>query len=130
MTRPQRIQRKRTKGWRMPPNAIYVGRGTKWGNPFRVGQPITAPIFGGVTINGVPLSRQGVVEDREHAVELFQWWLLTEAPYTEEDIRRELAGRDLACWCPPPEPGQPDHCHAALLLAIANQPRDEEVTRC
>ncbi len=31
---PQRIQRKRTKGWKMPPNTIYVGRPTVWGNPF------------------------------------------------------------------------------------------------
>lgn len=35
---PQRIQRKRTKGWRAPEGAVYVGRGTKWGNPFAVGK--------------------------------------------------------------------------------------------
>ena len=34
---PIRIQRKRTKGWRMPPNTVYVGRPTIWGNPFPVG---------------------------------------------------------------------------------------------
>lgn len=28
---PQRIQRKRTKGWRMPEGAVYVGRGSKFG---------------------------------------------------------------------------------------------------
>ena len=33
---PIRIQRKRTKGWRMPPNTVYVGRPTIWGNPFHV----------------------------------------------------------------------------------------------
>jgi hypothetical protein len=31
---PKRIQRKRTRGWRIPPNTVYVGRPTKWGNPF------------------------------------------------------------------------------------------------
>ena len=31
---PQRIQRKRTKGWRMPKDAVYVGRPGRWGNPF------------------------------------------------------------------------------------------------
>lgn len=36
MTKPSRIQRKRTKGWRMPPDAVYVGRPTKWGNPFDI----------------------------------------------------------------------------------------------
>ena len=30
----KRIQRKRTKGWKMPENTKYVGRPTKWGNPF------------------------------------------------------------------------------------------------
>ena len=30
----QRIQRRRVKGWRMPEGAVYVGRGSKWGNPF------------------------------------------------------------------------------------------------
>lgn len=37
------------------------------------------------------------------------------APYTVEDIRRELAGHDLACWCKPGDP-----CHADALLEIAN----------
>ncbi|MGV7636606.1 DUF4326 domain-containing protein, partial [Mycobacterium kansasii] len=36
MSAPKRIQRKRTKGWRMPEGAVYVGRPTKWGNPFIV----------------------------------------------------------------------------------------------
>ena len=35
-TLPKGIQRKRTKGWRMPPGAVYDGRPTKWGNPFSV----------------------------------------------------------------------------------------------
>lgn len=33
-----------------------------------------------------------------------------------DDIRRELAGRDLACWCPP------GPCHADVLLELANTP--------
>ncbi len=36
--KPKRIQRKRTKGWRMPANAVYVGRPTKWGNPAEIGK--------------------------------------------------------------------------------------------
>lgn len=32
--KPQRIQRQRTKGWRMPPNTVYVGRPSIFGNPF------------------------------------------------------------------------------------------------
>ena len=33
---PERIQRRRVAGWRKPPGAIYVGRGSRWGNPFTV----------------------------------------------------------------------------------------------
>jgi len=39
MTTPKRIRRQRTKGWRMPEGAIYVGRGSRWDNPIRVGTP-------------------------------------------------------------------------------------------
>ncbi len=34
MTKPVRVQMRRTKGWRKPNNTIYVGRPSKWGNPF------------------------------------------------------------------------------------------------
>lgn len=37
MSRPQRIQRQRTKGYRLPPDAVYVGRPSPWGNPWRPG---------------------------------------------------------------------------------------------
>ena len=38
MRKPIRIQRKRTKGWRMPANTVYVGRPSKFGNPFTLRQ--------------------------------------------------------------------------------------------
>lgn len=41
---PQRSQRRRVKGWRMPEGAVYVGRGSKWGNPFRVYQCRCCPV--------------------------------------------------------------------------------------
>jgi hypothetical protein len=34
---PERIQRKRIKGWKMPANTVYVGRPTPFGNPFHAG---------------------------------------------------------------------------------------------
>ena len=37
-TPPRRSQRKRTKGWKMPPATAYVGRGSIWGNPFKEGE--------------------------------------------------------------------------------------------
>ncbi|MEV5703148.1 DUF4326 domain-containing protein [Streptomyces anthocyanicus] len=38
---PQRVQRKRTRGWRAPEGAAYVGRGTRYGNPWAVIQTNT-----------------------------------------------------------------------------------------
>jgi hypothetical protein len=35
---------------------------------------------------------------------------------TADDVRRELAGRDLCCWCPLDDP-----CHADVLLEVANR---------
>jgi hypothetical protein len=37
-----------------------------------------------------------------------------------EQAREELAGKDLACWCKLPAAGEPDVCHAAVLLSVAN----------
>ncbi len=94
---PQRLQRSRTRDFRMPDGAIYVGRGQgaygKWGNPYRV-----TP--GGLTATV--------------AVQLYTE-LLASSPNLRALARQELAGRDLVCWCPL---GQP--CHADVLLAIAN----------
>ena len=39
-SKPKRIQRSRAKGWKMPANAIYVGRPTVWGNPYVVGSEL------------------------------------------------------------------------------------------
>ncbi|MDH2424796.1 DUF4326 domain-containing protein [Sphaerisporangium sp. TRM90804] len=117
---PERIQLRRTAGWRKPPGAVVVSRPSRFGNPFTVGGSCDDPLYRNAVINGSPLARQGVVEDRAHAVALYAFWLMAKVPYTQADIRRELGGRDLACWCPLPEPGQPDYCHAAVLLKIAN----------
>lgn len=38
---PTRIRRRREKGWRMPEGAVYVGRGSKWGNPFQLNDDLT-----------------------------------------------------------------------------------------
>lgn len=90
---PQRIQRQRTKGWRMPAGAVYVGRPTKWGNRFG--------------IDNTPGSRAG-------AVYLFRLWVAEHPEYAAAACA-ELAGKTLACWCPPGLP-----CHADVLLEIAN----------
>src|SRR6185503_20547492 len=53
MSKPKRIQRSRAKGWKMPANAIYVGRPTVWGNPYVVGSQL---------MNGETLAAEKAVE--------------------------------------------------------------------
>lgn len=106
---PQRIQRKRTKGWRMPEGAIYVGRPTEWGNPWKVGATGWTVDPGGI-INREPHPPLTV----EHAVESYRNSIVAD-PDRVERIRAILAGWNLACWCPLSEP-----CHADVLLELAN----------
>ena len=91
---PRRLQRKRTRGWKTPENAIYVGRPTQWGNPFRPGPKLT----------------------RERMVALYEDYL-RKMPHTKrEDFLAPLRGKDLLCWCHLDVP-----CHADVLLKWANR---------
>jgi hypothetical protein len=109
--KPQRIQLKRIKGWRMPDNTVKVDRSTQWGNPFKVhgagtGSRMTAE--DSVFFFRQKLEEEGLVLSKLTCI-------------TPEDIRRELRGKNLACWCPLDQP-----CHADVLLELANdQQRDE-----
>jgi hypothetical protein len=105
---PKRIQRKRTKGWKMPDNAVYVGRPTQWGNPWREGVT-TWTLRPDRTID-----RSGKVLTREDAVESYRNCVATD-PVEVAHIREHLAGKDLACWC-----RLDQACHADVLLEIAN----------
>lgn len=87
---PQRIQRKRAKGWRMPPNTVSVTRPGKWGNPFS----------GAAAVDCVARYRK----------------LLNTNDKMRDDAKRELYGKNLACWCALDQP-----CHADVLLDIANR---------
>jgi len=86
----KRIQRKRIKGWRMPPNTVYVGRPTKWGNPFKL-----------------KLSKFGIQGNLLASYKLWLGIQLDRDPHFLD----ELKGKDLACWCPLERP-----CHADILL--------------
>jgi hypothetical protein len=91
---PERIQLRRSKGWRKPEGAVVVTRPSRWGNPFRIEEGRSAA----------------------HAVERYRLWLLDQPEFVAQ-VRAELAGRDLACWC---RLGAP--CHAEVLLEVANGP--------
>ena len=108
----ERIQRKRIKGWRMPANTVYVGRPTGWGNPFKVGADITKFPFRD--------AYGPTVRDAAHAVEIFRGYARITTFYADW-ARKDLAGKDLACWCPLVDAdGNPVPCHADVLLEIAN----------
>lgn len=125
---PDRIQRSRKKGWRLAPNARCVTRPGYYGNPYRVGDvylvssilpfPVpTARTWEGPCGDGDTDLRAVRCRDAAQAVDWFKKW----APLAlEPDKIALLRGMDLACWCPLPAPGEPDVCHAALLLTIAN----------
>ena len=99
---PRRLRLSRSPGWRLPPNAVSVAAPTKWANPFR------------------PARR--TPEANQAAVERYREYLAAN-PDLITAARTELAGKDLACWCPV-DARQPHlSCHADVLLHIANAPR-------
>lgn len=112
----KRIQRRRTKGWRKPEGAVYVGRGTKWGNPWRVVKLIDGP-WCIVEPDGHRIN----FPSREDAVRTAVSWFSEAIPNGWEgvpdyhEIRSELDGKDLMCFCPLDQP-----CHADVLLELAN----------
>lgn len=109
---PQRIQRKRTKGWKMPPNTVYVGRPTKWGNGWLMGRD-------GDAAKCVALYRTQIEGN-----------IWTEP--NPRSIKEELRGKNLACWCQlcafhangkilGERCRDCAPCHADVLLRIANE---------
>lgn len=115
--KPIRIQLKRTKGWRMPPNTVKVTRPGVFGNPF--------------TVKGCrDAGYEGTDEQiANRCVEAFRVWLTSphwrenwDGPVAEaarvkmHEQLPSLRGKNLACWC---KPGSP--CHADVLLELANQ---------
>jgi hypothetical protein len=78
-------------------DAVYVGRGSKWGNPFRIGSD----------------------GDRAAVITKYERWL-----HSQHHLLRaldELRGHDLLCFC------APKTCHGDLLLRLANASREERI---
>jgi hypothetical protein len=135
---PIRVQRKRSKGWRMPADTIYVGRPGRWGNPFNFKSPDHC-------WNALALGCLGNAAGRHEAsVKAFRQWVLNPGGRIKEmefcvvvesrgkkipigpkakagvapsiiEIREALRGKNLACFCRLDQP-----CHADVLLEIAN----------
>jgi hypothetical protein len=136
MSTPKRVQMSRQRPWRADnPDAVIVARPSKWGNPFAAKIP-QSHRGGPGEVGQATMTRQMLADE-------YREWLLTptylnqtrdgdwvqmshasypsllgipfEGRPTLEQIKSELAGRDLACWCPTSQP-----CHADVLLELAN----------
>lgn len=113
-----RIRMRRSRGWRLQAQSpdgrpvVYVGRPTKWGNPFVVGVEAA---------------------DIAESVRLFAAWLdgsmdaaRAKKAGAERRVRilahiAELQGKHLACWCPLTRADGSRHpCHADVLIDLAN----------
>ena len=104
---PKRIQRKRSKGWRIPENTVYVGRGSKYGNQFKIGADGDAnQCIAKYMEYRFPYTHHG-----EH--NSMQDFMLSKANLQE--ATKDLRGKNLACWCKIGDP-----CHADSLLEIVN----------
>ena len=115
---PERIQLKRTKGWRMPPNTVSVARPGRWGNPHYVSRwrdAATCVALFKNTVRGVwePATSAHVPEAWSGYDEYNRW--LFRCGNHPLDLVGELRGKNLACWCKLGEP-----CHADVLLVLAN----------
>jgi hypothetical protein len=85
---------------KIPADAIYVGRPSKWGNPF----------------SHIPVgTHRWQVKTRKEAAEKFRAWvMLPEQSTLRKEAKRELRGKNLVCYCAPLD------CHAYVWFEIVN----------
>lgn len=77
---------------------IYVGRGSKWGNPFSHLKQSSAKWH---------------VSSRDEAIDSYAKWIQTQPELVA--ALPELKGKILGCWC------KPKRCHAEILAKLANK---------
>ena len=94
----------------MPPNTVYVGRKTRWVNPFEVCEDVTPKEA--VQRYALHLKDYWGWVERETKKAFYPWPVKSKE---FEDWIKPLRGKNLACWCPLNQP-----CHADILLEIAN----------
>ena len=80
---------------RIPRSAVYVGRGSPYGNPFTIGAD----------------------GNRLKVIQKYRDWVQTQ-PELMQQIRTNLRGKDLVCFC------APYLCHAEIIADIANKDVD------
>ena len=70
---------------------VYIGRPSKWGNPFAIGADGT----------------------REQVIEKYRRWLIAQPALMA--ALPELRGKTLGCWC------APQACHGDVLADLADE---------
>ena len=124
MSTPQRIQRLRKKGFKLQEasqNGLpvkYVGRPTKWGNPFKL-------TTGGVVAARFAKNKWLMCSEpgfeTKDIVELYERWIngeLKDYKYLPVPPSiEELRGYNLACFCP-----LSSECHCDVILKLLNKP--------
>ncbi len=89
-----KVLNKRTD--KIPPDAVYVGRPSKYGNPFKIGHDGT----------------------RAEVIAKYRSRIMNILIFTDSHYLDELKGKDLVCWCAPLP------CHADVLLELSNRPAE------
>ena len=79
---------------------IYIGRGSKWGNPF-------------THISDKKTKADFIVDTREQAIESYRDWILNQPQLLK--ALHELEGKTLGCFCNPKE------CHGDVLVELVNK---------
>lgn len=119
----KRIQRKRTKGYRNPEGTRYVGRGTKYGNPFRLSKDGYIEFFNVITNEWEQWSLSGGFEIND-IIGMYVMWITNELhpykgvivkPPTIDDLKELKNYKYLSCYCPLSEP-----CHVDILIKLIN----------
>lgn len=82
----------------LPENTIYIGRGSKWGNPYS-------------HLEGTKVLFK--VESRDEAIQAYKEYLNSNMELL--DSLNELKGKNLICYC------SPSKCHGDILLELANK---------
>lgn len=120
---PVRVQRRRTKGWKAPYQTINCARKGKYGNPFKI---VGDMVFGDASHRRKLLSPWVYLclTSEADPIELHKEWLLGTSrfgdriiprPFTIDELKAELAGHNLMCFCKLSDP-----CHVDFLLEVAN----------
>lgn len=78
------------------PFDIYIGRGNKWGNPFRIGRDGT----------------------REEVIEKYRKWIVKNKKLMS--CLHELKGKTLGCYC------WPLPCHGDVLISLLKRQKNKD----